>query len=125
MINFKEVTGNRLTSLSADRQFCSAGTTKLLAEKNIYNGICPKDPKKLSEQMKEEDQRLKKLLRRRAQTEGRIGILKNVFLQETPKAKGYEHRAMQVAWAILAHNLWVVARRGRWKAEEELTPLAA
>lgn len=120
----QEVTNNRLMSLSGDRQFCSAGTTKLLAEKNIYNGICPKDPKKLSEQMKEEDQRLKKLLRRRAQTEARIGILKNIFLQETPKAKGYEHRAMQVAWAVLAHNLWSIARRGRWK-EEEMTSLAA
>ena len=75
--------------------------------------------------MKEEDQRLKKLLRRRAQTEARIGILKNIFLQETPKAKGYEHRAMQVTWAVLAHNLWVVARRGRWKEEEEIIPLTA
>lgn len=121
----QRVTNNRLTSLSADRQFCSAGTTKLLVGKNIYNGICPKDPKKLSEQMKEEDQRLKKLLRRRAQTEARIGILKNIFLQETPKAKGYEHRAMQVTWAVLAHNLWVVARRGRWKEEEEIIPLTA
>ena len=37
------------------------------------------DNRKLSEQMKEEDQRLKKLLRRRAQTEARIGILKNKY----------------------------------------------
>lgn len=120
----QKVTNNHLTSVSGDRQFSSTGTSKLLAEKNIYNGICPKDPKKLSEQMKKEDQRLKKLLRRRAQIEARIGILKNVFLQETPKAKGYEHRTQQVNWAVLAHNLWVVARRGRWK-EEEMATLAA
>lgn len=36
------------------------------------------------------------MLKRRAQTEGRIGILKNVFLQETPRAKGFENRALQV-----------------------------
>lgn len=122
--HLQEVTNHSLSSLTADRGFDTTATNKLLAEKNIYNAICPKNPQKLSERLQEEDQRLKKHLKRRAQTEGRIGIVKNVFLQETPKAKGYEHRAMQVSWAVLAHNLWLIARRGRWK-EGEAAPLAA
>ena len=49
--------------------------------------------------------------RRRAQTEGRIGVLKNVFLQRgVPRAKGFANRELQAAWAVLSHNLWVVAR---------------
>ena len=61
------------------------------------------------------------MLKRRAQSEGRIGIVKNVFLQGTPKAKGYKNRAMQVTWAVLAHNLWLVARKASWK-KAELSP---
>ena len=64
------------------------------------------------------------MLKRRAQTEGRIGILKNIFLQETPRAKGFENRALQVTWAVLAHNLLIAARKAAWK-EAELAPLAA
>jgi hypothetical protein len=47
---------------------------------------------------------------RRAQTEGRIGILKNVFIGESLSGKGYAHQRLEVAWSILAHNLWVIAR---------------
>jgi hypothetical protein len=36
-------------------------------------------------------------IRRRAQTEGRVGILKNVFLGGTPLTKGFENRQLQVA----------------------------
>ncbi len=63
-------------------------------------------------------------LKKRSKVESCISILKHVFLWNTPKAKGYEHRAMQVTWAVFAHNLWIMARRGRWK-EDELAPLAA
>ena len=48
--------------------------------------------------------------RRRSQTEGRIGILKNDFLGRPLRAKGYAHRALGVVWSVLAHNLWVLAR---------------
>ena len=48
--------------------------------------------------------------RRRSQTEGRIGILKNDFLGQPLRAKGYASRALGVAWSVLAHNLWVLAR---------------
>ena len=47
--------------------------------------------------------------KRRAQTEGRIGILKNDFLGRPLRSKGFEHRELAVAWAVLAHNLWLIA----------------
>ncbi len=86
-------TGN-LKALGADRGFSTRATKKFLAGEKIYNGFCPKAPKELAERLKEGE--FKKKLKRRAQIEGRIGILKNVFLQETPRAKGFENRALQV-----------------------------
>ena len=63
-------------------------------------------------------------LSRRAQTEGRVAILKNVFLEGTPRAKGFENRELQVAWAVLAHNLWVVARLP-WACDQQAEAKAA
>ena len=51
-----------------------------------------------------------KAVRRRAQTEGRVGILKNVFLGVVLQTRGFKNRRLQVSWAVLAHNLWVAAR---------------
>lgn len=121
--NLQKVTRHRLSAIGADRKFSSVATKRLLAKEKIYNALCPLDPLELSKRMKEEE-RLKTMLKRRAQSEGRIGILKNVFLQGTPKAKGYKNRAMQVLWAVLAHNLWLVARKAPWK-EAELAALVA
>lgn len=120
--NIKEATGGNLKALGADRGFSTRATKKFLASEKMYNGFCPKAPTELAERLKEGD--FKKMLKRRAQTEGRIGILKNVFLQETPRAKGFKNRSLQVTWAVLAHNLWIVARKAVWK-EAELAPLAA
>ena len=118
----KEAAGGKLKALGADRGFSTMRTKKLLAREKIYNGLCPKAPTELAQRLKEGN--FKKMLKRRAQTEGRIGILKNVFLQETPRAKGFENRALQVTWAILTHNLWIIGRKAVWK-EAELAPLAA
>ncbi len=118
----KEAAGGNLKALGADRGFSTMKTKKFLASEKIYNGLCPKAPAELVERLKEGD--FKKMLKRRAQTEGRIGILKNVFLQETPRAKGFENRTLQVTWAILTHNLWIVARKAAWK-EAELAPSVA
>lgn len=117
------VTNNELSALGADRQFSTKATKALLKSENIFDGLCPKDPEELSKRLKEETG-FSSMLTRRAQTEGRVGIIKNVFLGGTPKAKGYKNRSVQVAWAILAHNLWVVARKAKWK-DGESSPLAA
>ena len=47
---------------------------------------------------------------RRSQTEGRIGIVKNQFLGRPLRVKGFAHRELAVAWGVLTHNLWVLAR---------------
>ena len=61
---------------------------------------------------------------RRSQTEGRVGILKNVFLGGTPSEKGFENRQLQVSWAALAHNLWVLARLP-WASDQQALAAAA
>jgi hypothetical protein len=117
----KEKSGGRLCGVAADRGFESKAVKGLLEED--FNGICPKDPKELSMRMRE-DELLGHALRRRAQTEGRVGVLKNVFLEGVPRSKGFERRQLQVAWAVLAHNLWVVARL-TWASEQQATAEAA
>jgi hypothetical protein len=97
-----------IRALGTDRGFCSAANQALLAAKEIYDGICPKHPVRLKERMEEE--RFAQLQRRRSQTEGRMGIFKNVFLGRPLRAKGFEHREMAVSWQVLTHNLWVLAR---------------
>ena len=62
--------------------------------------------------------------KRRAQTEGRIGILKNVFLEGTPRAKGFVNRQLAVAWAVLTHNLRVLARLPRVNEAGQSPPMA-
>jgi len=58
--------------------------------------------------------------KRRGQTEERIGILKNRFLGNPLKSKGFASRQMSVAWAVLAHNLWVIARLPRAENQRQL-----
>ena len=95
-------------ALVADRGFGSAANQTLLTDKGIYDGICPQAPARLQERMTEA--RFGPLQRRRSQTEGRIAIFKNGFLGRPLRAKGFEHREQAVAWQVLTHNLWVLAR---------------
>jgi len=94
--------------IGGDRGFDSDEVRIFLSGEKIYNGICPRDPKMLKERVKEE--RFCQSQKRRSQTEGRIGIVKNRFLDGKLRSKGFLHRQLGVAWAILAHNLWVLSR---------------
>ena len=113
----KEKTGDRLCGVVTDRGFESKASRRMLHEDGCFNGICPKDPKELARRMRT-DELFKVTIRRRAQTEARVAVLKNVFLGGTPRAKGFENRQLQVAWAVLSHNLWVLARLP-WACEQE------
>jgi hypothetical protein len=42
-----------------------------------------------------------------------VSIIIRDFMGKPARAKGFEHRAMMVGWAILSHNLWVLARLER------------
>jgi hypothetical protein len=118
----KQKSGGRLMEVTADRGFESAALKRELLAAGLECHVCPKSPAELESRLEEESFRHN--LRRRAQTEGRIAILKNVFLGGIPKAKGYERRQVAVAWAVLAHNLWWVARK-KWKGSEDALLQAA
>jgi hypothetical protein len=119
----KQKSGGRLCAVSADRGFESKASRCMIEKEGDFNGLCPRNPAELSRRMNE-DEAFAGATTRRAQTEGRVGILKNVFLEGRPRARGFERRQLQVAWAVLAHNLWVLARRP-WTADAAEKRLAA
>jgi hypothetical protein len=65
-----------------------------------------------------------RLQRRRSQCEGRIGIVKNNFLGRPLRSKGFASRQLAVSWAVLTHNLWVIARLPQRKARNHTNPQA-
>jgi IS5 family transposase len=106
------VFGSRVKAAAADRGFDSELNRQGLESDGIYNAVCPRDPRQLAQ--KSDSWKFKKLQRRRAQTEGRIAILKNAFLEPAMRLKGFARRELLVTWTVLTHNLWVIVR---WQAE--------
>lgn len=106
-----------------DRQFDSKSNRKWLEKQKIHNSLCPRSLQELKEKLREPE--FKEAHHRRAQTEGRIAILKNVFLCNPAKGKGLENRERQVGWSILAHNLWLLSRLQPAEKNTEALPLAA
>jgi hypothetical protein len=100
--------GPKLNAVAADRGFDNEVNRLGLAEEGIYNAVCPRSPQQLRK--RSSSWKFKRLQRRRGQTEGRISIVKNVFLSGQMRSKGFTHRALAVAWTVLVHNLWVLAR---------------
>jgi IS5 family transposase len=101
-------TGHRVSAAVTDRGFSSASNSRALQEGGTFDALCPRQPAALRQRMKE--QKFARLQRRRAQTEARIGILKRNFLGQPMRAKGFEHRQLALAWGVLTHNLWMLAR---------------
>jgi len=108
--------GQTPAEVTGDRGFDSKANRKELEGRKIYNGICPKAPSALKERMRE--RRFVRLQQRRSQTEARIAIFKNGFLGAPLPVKGYAHQNLQVAWAVLTHNLWCLARQPRQRTVE-------
>lgn len=109
-------------SYTADRGFWSKQNAGLLAGEDITNGICPRDPALLATM--QSDSGFLTLQKRRAQTEGRIGILKNDYTGNPLNSHGYEHREKALAWCVLAHNLWTLGTMARKaRKEKEATSL--
>ena len=103
-------------ALAGDRGFDSELNRFGLNEEKIFNAVCPRSPGQLRQRNR--SWKFKRMQRRRAQTEGRIGIVKNVFLGGRMRCKGFEHRELTVTWTVLVHNLWVLARLPRAEAAE-------
>ena len=95
-------------ALGGDRGFDSQLNRFGLNEEKIFNAVCPRSPGQL--QQRNRSWKFKRMQRRRAQTEGRIGMVKNVFLGGRMRCKGFAHRDLTVTWTVLVHNLWVLAR---------------
>lgn len=112
-----------LKALSGDRGFDSEMNRVGLDKDGIYNGLCPRSPQLL--QKRNRCWKFKRLQRRRAQTEARISIIKNVFLGGRARSKGFAHRQLRVTWSVLVHNLWVLARRQQPEKAADAQPQAA
>jgi IS5 family transposase len=91
-----------------DRGFTSAANSAALEKANVTNMTLPRNPAAMSAFLK--DPTAKRLQRRRAQTEARIGIFKANFIGDHLPTKGWTAQERFIAWATLAHNLWVLAR---------------
>lgn len=108
LVRIREASGRRVRAVVTDRGFASEVNHRTLAATHTYDALCPRNPERLRQRMKEP--RFARLQRRRAQTEGRIGILQNGFLGRPMRAKGFPHRELALAWGVLTHNLWMLAR---------------
>ncbi|MCC5022607.1 MAG: hypothetical protein J6386_07320 [Candidatus Synoicihabitans palmerolidicus] len=78
-----------------------------MAEADIYDATCPRDPQQLQRRMQEPQ--FVALQHRRASTEARIAIIKQRQGKRL-SARGFTNRYLTVAWSILGHNLWLIAR---------------
>lgn len=101
-------TSIEIESVAGDRGCDSAKTKSFLAKNEIANNICPRNPHELIQKLESKEFRFHQ--NRRSQTEGRIGIFKNQFAGSPIRNKIFEYKEISVAWAVLAHNFWVLAR---------------
>ena len=61
---------------------------------------------------------------RRSQTEGRIGIFKNVFLGKPLRSRITLNKRHAINWCVLTHNLWVLSRKTISEEKMELKKAA-
>lgn len=96
------------TGVVTDRGFASAANSAQLEAAGITDWTLPRRATAMATKL--QDEGFSALQRRRAQTEARIGLFKANFVGERipTKSKTAQHR--YVAWAMLAHNLWLLAR---------------
>jgi hypothetical protein len=95
-------------ALAGDRGFDGPTTRNRLMKEKIYNAICPRSREELKK--RQDEQKFITMQKRRAQTEGRIAIVRNGFVGNPASGKSFEQRRRDLAWAVFSHNLWVLAR---------------
>lgn len=99
----------------SDRGLNSKRNSRFLRRNKIVDATCPRNPEELKKRLNREE--FRRLQKRRGSTEARIAILKNSRLGGRIRAKGFQNRSSTLAWAILSHNVWMLARQ--IQAEEE------
>jgi len=107
----------QLKDLATDRGFQSEKNDEMLEAEEIFNAMCPRDPGQFQQRLS--DNQFRAHQKRRAQTEARIAIFQNNFVGSPLRSKGFHRRELQVSWAVLAHNLWVLARLPRVETEQK------
>jgi IS5 family transposase len=118
----ESVYGRKVKAVGADRGFDSRANQLGLEWDGIYNGVCPRSPFQM--RIRCRSWKFRWIQRRRSQTEGRIGIFKNGFLDQPVRWKGFEGRELRVSWSVLVHNLWVLARLVQAQAEQKQSAAA-
>ena len=93
-----------------DRGLFSQANEKALAQRGIASGLCPRDPQELQKRLAADAVLRAGWRRRGSGTEARMAIFKNGFTGSPCRTKGLAARKVTLAWAVLAHNLWVLAR---------------
>lgn len=121
--NFRNQYGCYPDQVTADRGYSSPTNDKYFAEKKISNQVCPIAVKLLDEKLHEAS--FRKNQTRRAQTEGRGGIIQNIFRGKPLRSKGILSRNTHMAWVVLTHNLWVLARLPKAEVDTLKLPMAA
>lgn len=111
LARMQAVFGDRIQALVGDRGCDSEDNRQSLEFVKVQNGIAPKNPQQLKARMS--DPLFAGWHKRRSQTEARIAIFKRQFLGTPLRSRGFEHRELMVTWAVLVHNLWMLARRPR------------
>ncbi|MEI2419252.1 hypothetical protein V6O07_03180, partial [Arthrospira platensis SPKY2] len=97
-----------MKAVVTDRGMNSKANSKFLEENDLKDFTCSRSPKVLAKRM--ENPLFSQMQKRRACTEGRIGILKNAKMDGQPRSRTFENRNQVMASTIVCHNLWVLAR---------------
>jgi hypothetical protein len=107
------------SSYTGDRGFSSKANKELLEKLKIEDAICPRSVPEMQERLKEPAFRENQT--RRASTEARISVMKNCYIGNPLRSKGFKNRGTSVCWCVLVHNLWKLsdmAVRNRQALEE-------
>lgn len=123
MIEKVEVQHNiKVQSVAGDRMLDTRENAQYPKEREVFNALCDRGRTKRRGELEKEAYR--GMQRRRAQTEGRIGLFINNFLGRPLRMKGYTSREQAVAWAVLTHNLWLLAWQPKPEVKNQPTTLA-
>jgi len=110
--------GLAVANVWGDRGLHSKANESFLKEAHIRSGLCPRNVAELADRL-ENEPGMREGLKRRAGTEARVSIIIRDFMGKPARAKGFKHREMMVGWAVLSHNLWVLARLQRRSSSGE------
>lgn len=92
--------------VTGDRGFDSPTVRDRLDKANVYNAVACRSVPAMEVQL--QDPTFRRHQKRRAQTEGRIAIIKG-FTSNPMLQRGFEHREIHLGISVISHNLWKLA----------------